>query len=575
MEQDAHGLVAAVQAKLDATNYLGNPKLAVEAGGSEERLAKVYKPLPHPYIKSPTLEQIRNTVAKYGLDRTVKALQVREDKIAAEKVDPYRHGYELPHWKQADELLSKYADVIVLGGNRSSKSEYAAKRIVQTLCKKPGAVVWCLHTTNQSSVTMQQPLVHKYLPHEFKTAKKTKVTNVGFTVKNGFSENRFVLPNRSMCIFMNYSQDRSVIEGGEVDAIWCDELVPIDWIETLRYRLVTRMGYLLTTFTPVDGFSATVAEYLDGARITETAHADLLPDTVNVPGLKRGEMPVIAESMDGKKGIMWFHSKNNGYSPWHRMVADLKGQSPYVVKIRAYGYADKLQGTQFPRFTPTVHVIKQEAVPEKGTNYFAIDPAGSRNWFMLWLRVDAKGRCFVYREWPDVSSVGEWALPGEKQDGKPGIAQTNGAGMGVDGYKALIRRLEGKEEVFARYIDPRAGATQAIGHQGGTSIIDMFAAGDDPMILEPSAGIQIEEGVAMINDRLTFDVGQPISTLNEPRLFVSDNCKNLIYSLTKWTGADGLKGACKDPIDVLRYIIVMDPSHFDGNSFRATGGGTY
>ena len=50
---------------------------------------------------------------------------------------------------------------------------------------------------------------------------------------------------------MNYAQKRDVIEGGEVDLIWCDELVPLDWIETLRYRIVTRSGKLIVTFTPI------------------------------------------------------------------------------------------------------------------------------------------------------------------------------------------------------------------------------------------------------------------------------------------------------------------------------------
>jgi len=75
--------------------------------------------------------------------------------------------------------------------------------------------------------------------------------------------------------------------------------------------------------------------------------------------------------------------------------------------------------------------------------------------------------------------------------------------------------------------------------------------------------VAIEQGVAMINDLLAYDICQPISPLNQPKLFVTDSCKNLIYSLKEWTNADGDKGASKDPVDCLRYLVVMSPIHID------------
>jgi S-adenosylmethionine synthetase len=93
-------------------------------------------------------------------------------------------------------------DLLINGGNRAGKTEYAAKRVCQLLASKPEARVWCLHTTNQSSIQMQQNVVFKYLPPEFRTARKTKITNVGYTQKNGFSDNTFVLPNKSQCWFL-------------------------------------------------------------------------------------------------------------------------------------------------------------------------------------------------------------------------------------------------------------------------------------------------------------------------------------------------------------------------------------
>ena len=114
-----------------------------------------------------------------------------------------------------------------------------------------------------------------------------------------------------------------------------------------------------------------------------------------------------------------------------------------------------------------------------------------------------------------------------------------------------------------RYIDPRAGATQAIGKDGGTSVIELLDGGEEPMYFAPAAGVGIEQGVAMINDLLAYDLSQPISPLNQPKLFVTKNCKNLIYCLKEWTGADGDKGSTKDPIDCLRYLVVMQPEYIN------------
>jgi len=203
-----------------------------------------------------------------------------------------------------------------------------------------------------------------------------------------------------------------------------------------------------------------------------------------------------------------------------------------------------------------------------------IDPAGSRNWFMLWLRVDKKGNRYFYRECPG-TDVGEWAYPSDKKDGKAGPGQFSESGRGLNAYKSLIRELEDKEEISERYIDPRAGATQAVGREGGTSLIDLMAEGSDPMWLTPAAGIRLEQGISILNDWLSYKVDEPVSSINQPSMFVSSECENLIWSLKEWTGLDGEKGACKDPIDCARYLAVMDPCFEDSLTYAAVGGGSY
>lgn len=531
----------------------------------------VFTPTAHPVIPVPTAEELRTLVEKYGEDKVAEILQLREDKIQAEKSDPYRHGYEPWYWKEADKALETYDEMLLSGGNRAGKTEYAAKKVIQTLVSKAGARVWCLHTTNQSSIQMQQSVVWKYLPPELKIAKKTRITNISYSQKNGFSENSFVLPNGSQCFFMNYAQDRDVIEGGEVDFVWCDELVPLDWVETLRFRIITRSGKMLITFTPITGYTSVVKDYLGGCSVKIEKPAVLLKDISTIPMCSRGHMPFLASCVRQTACAMWFFAEWNPYNPFANMARSLKGRTPYEIKIRAYGWAESLSGNMFPRFGEA-NIVPASQIPKDGVNYMAIDPAGARNWFMIWLRIDNQGNYFIYREWPDIT-VGEWALSSDKADGKAGSGQTNGGGRGINEYKALIRHLElGERPPVERYIDPRAGNTQVIGAKGGTSIIELFSDSDEQeaMFITPAAGISIEEGVTIINDWLAYDKGRPIDALNKPKLYISWDCQNLIFALREWTGADGLKGACKDPIDCLRYLAVMNPTYEDEKTFKAS-----
>lgn len=532
---------------------------------------------PHPVIKLPSTEELKALAEKLGVEKLADLLRLRESKINAEKTDPYRHGYEPFHWKDADALLKQYQEICVLGGNRAGKTEWAAKRVVAAMVNIPNAKVWCLHTTSKSSIEMQQNVIWKYLPPEFKSLKKGRITNIQYSQKNGFSDGTFIFPNGSQCHFLNYAQEKRVIEGGECDIIWCDELVPLDWVETLRYRIVTRRGRLVVTFTPVSGLTNVVKEYISGCKVLETRPAPILSqETVHAHGCAPGTMPYRAKSRGKDAGVIWFHSQFNPYNPFDELCKMLDGKTTYEKKIRAYGWADGLAGAQFPRYGD-LNEIDHEKIPKEGTNYMVVDPAGARNWFMLWLRAVGTGentKWYIYREWPDIT-FGEWALPDSKLDGKAGPAQRSGGGRGINEYKEIIRDLEDGEAISERFIDPRAGATQAAGKEQGTSLIELLDTDPDPMYFTPAAGLRLEEGITIINDALSHDPGQPLSSINQPKLYISKKCENLIYSLREWTGADGDKGASKDPIDCLRYLAVMQPEEEDADAYRCRGGGSY
>jgi hypothetical protein len=66
-----------------------------------------------------------------------------------------------------------------------------------------------------------------------------------------------------------------------------------------------------------------------------------------------------------------------------------------------------------------------------------------------------------------------------------------------------------------------------------------------------------------------------VDARNQPRLYISENCKNTIYALQTYTGADGKRGPVKTPSTLLRYICLSDAMFIDGGSMKSRGGGSY
>jgi hypothetical protein len=238
---------------------------------------------------------------------------------------------------------------------------------------------------------------------------------------------------------------------------------------------------------------------------------------------------------------------------------------------------------------------------------------------MLWLRIDPAGKWYFFREWPSfghpgayipgIGDPGPWTLPGKPADGVRGPAQ-NPFGYGLDAYKAEIARLEGwpeneegedeeeeeqtwdrrlwlaerprfrrriphtihrlnpegqapREEIEERWMDSRYGAAPTRTREGMTTLIEQCA--EIGLEFKAASGKEISEGVALINDLLDYDRGVPLgqysrtlARLNAPKMYVSRNCPNLIYSMKEWTGKDGTKGACKDFCDLVRYAVLAD-----------------
>jgi hypothetical protein len=296
----------------------------------------------------------------------------------------------------------------------SGKTTWAAHAVVKAAVENPQSVIMCFAQNADVSIRQQQSAVYDALPEEFRVKVLGTEENVSYTRKNGFSKSSLILPgSKSSIIFKTYAQflnNDTILEGAELGCrnpnwlnigAWCDEyLIGPELLATLRFRLATRNAKLLVTFTPIDGYTEVVRDYLQGATNLRTKPAELLNGR---------NVPYIQKSRNRDASIIYFHSRDNPFGGYERIAKDLTGRPEEEVLTRAYGIPTKSMSTKFPNFSRELNVVKHESIDLKGkTHFMVLDPAGRKNWFMCWIAVDPSGTWFVYREWPDVN-VGEWA----------------------------------------------------------------------------------------------------------------------------------------------------------------------
>lgn len=449
--------------------------------------------------------------------------------------------------------------------HNSAKSTLASRLVVWAAGTIPNADVRAYHVNEDRSIEDQQRMIWDALPVGIRSLpiKKGMNHSLQYSQKNGFTDNIAILPpiqgaKRGGSIkfgnYRSYQADAQVAEGFKAHVIWGDEEMPQKMFETLQYRTIDYHGRIILTFTTLTGWTPLVQDILGRTRTLKKKYAPLIGK----------ELPVMQESLSRPSTIIYyFWTEDNLFIDTSDFRNKVLGRPRDEILARAYGIPTKSVASVFPGFDKTINVIPHENLPwlkdseYKVTRYHVIDPAGSKNWFMLWLAVDAGGTWWVYREWPDYD---DWALPGNSIEGKAGPAQ-KGSKKGINDYVELIKNCEQDETIFERIIDPRLGAAEKQSADGATTIISELD--DAGLTYIPAPGVEIENGLQLINGLLSYDEKKPISALNAPKLYISDRCTNLIYAMTEYTAKGGKDEATKDPIDCLRYLCVANCEYQD------------
>ena len=525
----------------------------------------------HKLLKPPSDAEM----AKMDPVELVKLHSTFHEAIDNAQRDPYRYGFSLPHWKFADELIEKFRTLLLLGANRSGKTAYSARKIVEAALTNPDGLIFCFAQTHEISVLVQQRAVWEALPAEYRI-KKVNDGSISYTFKNGFSDKKAIFPNKTQIVFKTYTQyqqDDTILEGMELGSpeptsvnigAWLDEyLLGMEMVDRIMLRLATHNAKLIISFTPKDGETETVRYYRTKATTKERKFV--------TEGLSKPQtVPYVQHNANMNTGISFFHSKDNPWSGYESLLEQCVSKSDDDYSLTAlYGVPTQMMATKFPRFNPEVNVLPHAVILERmkdSTKYMIIDPAGSKPWFITWIAVDVTDTWYVYREWPGLQH-GAWA---EERNGKwaTGEACKQRLGYGVSDYVELIHELEGTEKVHTRLIDPRMGATKYSAENGGQSdyIIDLQAKG---VIVIPAPGIDEEPGIQAIQDKLAYSPNKPIDAQNRPQFFISDECENTIRSLQFYDGKSR-DHPWKDPVDCLRYGAVYGLYYIDPNKMQVT-----
>ena len=537
----------------------------------------------HPMLEPPSDEEI--IFLAENEPKTLAELHERHEAlIQMSQEDPIRFGFDLKGWERIRSSLSDYNECLTLGGNRSGKTTGCAKIVMQSVINEKDGHIVCFSQNADTSVKVQQAAIWEMMPKEFKKKTKSIEGYINFSMQNGFTGSSFIFPDtRTRVDFKTYTQftnNQTILEGFEFGFVtsnglnigaWLDEyLGDASLVNTLRFRLATRNSKLLIGFTPIDGYTPFISEYLKGAETLKTKPAELLNGK---------ELPVEQYSPSRDAGVVYLHTDENPFGGYERIKKDLIGRPDEDIMVRAYGVPVRSMTSLLPLFNTEVNVLSDKenkygmkfpdiSVKSEFTCYHVVDPAGARNYSAIWAGVDEGGTVYIRKEFPDRQTYGEWALFGEPK-WRYGPAAKK-IGLDVEGYADLFKEIE--EDlgitVYERIGDSRYFARE---NENNDSLFTSFDARG--MYFIPSDGRMEELGINALDEWFTYNPNLPIDEANRPRCFIHEECGNLIESLINYSSNGKADEALKDFFDLIRYLRMTNvgegPDHVKTRSLNA------
>src|SRR5579864_8446087 len=298
-------------------------------------------------------------------EQLAKYVHARKYAEAQAENNPVGAGWTLPMWQTVMANWRRYPVIVILGGQRSTKSTLASRLTVWAAGTIPQAEVRCYHVNEDRSIEDQQRMVYDALPIGIKNipTKKGISHSLQYSQKNGFTDNICILPaitgfRRGGSIkfgnYRQYQQDAQVTEGFKAHLIWGDEEMPQKMLETLIYRTIDYHGRIILTFTTLTGWTPLIQDILGKTRTIQKRFSKLVGR----------ELPIMQESLSRAGAVIYyFWTEDNAFIDTADFVLKVKGRPKDEILARAHGIPTKAIAGVFPGFNKEINVIPHENLP--------------------------------------------------------------------------------------------------------------------------------------------------------------------------------------------------------------------
>jgi phage terminase large subunit-like protein len=426
-----------------------------------------------------------------------------------------------PESKHTKFHVSRARNRVVFGGNRSAKTFTCAKEFIFRMCfKRHPFTGEVFRVGDRHGRILAQdykliekkhiPELYEWIPTAALKFGRSAATKQEAWDKSYDSRNQLLhLVGNSWIDFCTYEQDSSKGESVDLDVWFADEEIPEDWYAACNSRIITRNGVGIMGVTPLYGLTWAM-RFLDSTN-------------PNVEVFKWG----IRDNP---------HNSNKAISDFLADVPPLERES------RENGDFIESKGLRYKELNPSVHVVGRKQPAPYDPVIMAMDPHPRKGTVITWAFLD---------QWDIVTFFDEMVIQGDAE--------------------TVVKAIREKEKGHSapttlRLADP-AIEKQVSGFGSALTTHDEFIRAGMSFSLADNS----EAGYNVVENYLKYDKTRPISSLNQPSVYFTEDCPATWYSMYHLMWDEYKFGANRDPkekvkdkdkdgADCVRYTLVSRPT---------------
>lgn len=419
-----------------------------------------------------------------------------------------RYNTDTVHIKQMEFHRCQKRNRWVFGGNRTGKTECGAAetvwlaRGIHPFRQNKRTDGWVVSLSRKVQRDVAQKKILHYLNPDWIAdivMESGKAQNPSGGVIDYIAVKN-VFGTVSTIGFKTCEAGRDKFAGASLDYVWFDEEPPEDIYDECAMRVVDKKGLIFGTMTPLLGLTFVYDRiYLNKNADPEVWH--IFMEWADNPYLDKAETERVSAAMSDAER-----------------------------DTRRYGRFTDARGAVYTEFDERVHVIPPFAVPPDWQDMLSIDPGLNNPLSCHWYCIDYDGNVYV-------------------------VAEHFEAGRSVEYHAREIKRISAE---LCWHTDKRGRLYAIIDSAAAQhtlnaerSVAELFC--DNGILADTRVDKDLFTGINRVKQYLSSD--------GKPRLFIFDNCVNLIRELKSYRWGVGDRPVKSDDhcLDELRYYLMKKP----------------